>query len=97
MEKQKLNLTEEKAKKLVVAGTVGAVLLAAILVMLLIYQVSSMISYKARIDHYNEQIAYYEQLIEKGESEKETFMLRKWIEREARSLGLVYEDDIPMN
>ncbi len=97
MEKQKLNLTEEKTKKLVAAGTVGAVLLLSILVMLLIYQVSSMIHYKTRIDHYNEQIAYYEQLIEKGESEKETFMLRKWIEREARALGLVYEDDIPLN
>ncbi len=58
---------------------------------------SSMIYLTNRIDHYNEQIAYYEQLIEKGESEKETFMLRKWIEREARALGFVYEDDIPMN
>ena len=53
--------------------------------------------YKKRIESYNEKIAQYEQLIATGESHKETYALRWWIEREARELGLVYPDDFDLN
>ena len=97
MEQQKRALSEEKARRLIVAGTVGAVLLAVILLTVMIYQMISMSIYKKRIENYNDQIAYYKQLIEKGESQKETYALRWWIESEARALGLVFPDDIDLN
>ena len=94
---QKTTLTEEKAKRLIVAGTVGAVLLAVILIIVMIYQLISMSVYQKRIEKYNEQIAYYRELIANGESQKETYALRWWIESEARALGLVFPEDIDLN
>ncbi len=85
-------MTETKAKKLIVAGTVGAVLLAVILLAIMVYQLISMAVYNKRIETYNQKIYEYERLIELGEETKETYSLRWWIEREARELGLVYPD-----
>ena len=86
-------MTESKAKRLIVAGTVGAVLLVVILVSVMIYQLISISVYQKRIRNYDAKIAEYERLIEEGEDTKETYQLRWWIEREARRLGLVYEGD----
>ena len=85
-------MTEEKAKRLIVAGTVGAVLLAVILLAVMIYQMVAISVYKKRIEVYEANIAKYEQLISLGEQTKEVYALRTWIEKEARKLGLVYKD-----
>ncbi len=85
-------MTEEKTKKLIVAGTVGAVLLVVVLVAVMVYQLIAIAVYNKRIDNYNAKIAQYNQLIEQGEETKEIYSLRWWIEREARELGLVYRD-----
>lgn len=85
-------MTEEKTKKLIVAGTVGAVLLVVVLISVMVYQLIAIAVYNKRIDNYNAKIAQYNQLIEQGEETKETYSLRWWIEREARELGLVYRD-----
>lgn len=84
-------MTETKAKRLIVACTVGAVLLAVILLSVMVYQLISISVYNKRIETYNQKIAEYERLIEDGEQTKEVYSLRWWIEREARRLGLVYE------
>jgi hypothetical protein len=97
MEKTQKNLSEEKAKKLIVASTVGAILLVAILIMVMVYQLISIAVHKNRIEYYNAQIAEYERLIAIGEESKETYKLRWWIEQEARELGLVYPDDVGLN
>ena len=86
-------MTEQKAKRLIVAGTVGAVLLIVVLLMVMIYQMIHITVYNRRIEEYNQKIAQYEQLIKDGEETKETYSLRWWIEREARRLGLVYEGE----
>ena len=97
MEENKKVLSEEKTKRLVVAGTVGAVMLAVILLFVMIYQLISIAVYNKRIENYNAKIAEYEQLIKDGENSKETFNALWWIEREARELGLVYPDDFDLN
>ena len=65
--KNKQPITEEKAKKLIVASTVGAVLLIVILVTLMVYQLISIGVNNRRINDYNAKIAQYESLIEQGE------------------------------
>ncbi len=97
MEQSKPKLSEEKTRNLIVAGTVGAVLLVTVLIAVMIYQLISIGVYNKRIKKYEQAIQQYETLIEEGKSQKETYALRWWIEREARELGLVFADDIPLN
>ena len=87
-------MTEEKTKRLIVAGTVGAVLLAVILLMVMVYQLICIGVEKGRIQELEAKIAEYNRLIESGEETIEVRNLKWWIEREARELGYVYKDDI---
>lgn len=87
-------MTESKAKRLIVAGTVGAVLLAVILLAVLAYQLLTISTYNKRIAKLEENIARYEALITEAEDTKEVVSLRWWIEREARELGYVYEGEL---
>lgn len=48
-------MTETKAKRLIVAGTVGAVLLAVILLSVMVYQLISISVYNKRIETYNQK------------------------------------------
>lgn len=92
---EKVQITEEKAKRLIVAGTVGAVLLMAILLMVMIYQLISIGVKNRQIAEYNAAIARYETLIEEGEETIEVRQLEWWIRREAERLGFVFEGDKP--
>ncbi len=85
-------MSEEKAKRLIVASTVGAVLLAVILVMVLVYQLIAMSVYNKRIERYDQAIAEYERLVDEAGEIEEIYKKRLWIESEARKLGLVYPD-----
>lgn len=87
-------MTEEKAKRVIVASTVGAVLLMVILIIVMVYQLIAMGSEKSRINALETKIAEYNQLIAEGEETKEIRSMRWWIEREARELGYVYDGDI---
>lgn len=89
-------MTEEKRKRLVVAGTVGAVLLVVILMFVMVFQ---LISLQIRKNAYNElqaEIARYEQLIENGQDTLEARSKKNWIERRARELGYVYPSDVEL-
>ena len=86
-------MTEAKAKKLIVASTVGAVLLLFILVTIMVYQMITIQVKKNRIEYLQGQIAKYERLTEEGEQTIETRSMREWIEREARKLGYRYSFD----
>ena len=87
-------MTETKAKKLIVAGTVGAVLFAVILLSVLLYQLLTISTYNKRIEKLEQNIARYEMLIVEAKDTKEVVELRAWIEREARKLGYVYKDEL---
>lgn len=84
-------MTESKLKRLIVASTVGAVLLVIILVMVMVYQIISIQVTRKRIAYYEEQKAIYEQMIKDGEECVEARSMREWIEREARKLGYTYD------
>lgn len=90
-------MEESKFKKLVVAGTVGAVLLAVILLIVMIYQMISIGLKKAQLDEYNAAIAEYERLIQEGEDTLEARSTKAWIARRARELGYVYKDDVKLD
>ena len=90
-------MEESKFKKLVVAGTVGAVLLAVILLFIMIYQMITIGLKKNQLDEYNEAIAQYEQLIQKGEDTLEARSTKAWIARRARELGYIYKDDVKLD
>lgn len=86
-------MTESKIKRLIVAATVGAVLLIVILLTIMVYQLISASIEKKRIDEIDAKIVEYRALIEEGEETKEARSMRWWIEREARELGYVYDGD----
>ncbi len=86
-------MNENKAKRLIVASTVGAVLLAVILLVIMIYQLIAIGVKNKRIDYYNEQIAMYDKMIEEGQDVYEARSQRWWIIQEARELGYIFEND----
>lgn len=86
-------MTENKLKRIIVASTVGAVLLMLILLSIMIYQLISIKVQEDIGDELDRQYKTYQQLIKKGEETIKARSMREWIEREARKLGLSYEFD----
>ena len=83
-------MTEEKAKRMIVATTVGAVLLLVTLLAIMVYQIISIKVKENRIAYLDSQYEKYTELIYKGNETIEIRSMREWIEREARKLGLSY-------
>ncbi len=90
-------MTEEKAKRLIVAGTVGAVALVVVLVIVMVYQLISIGVKRNKINELEARIAEYNRLIESGEDTIKARSEARWIEREARELGYIFKDDIIHN
>ncbi len=86
-------MDESKAKKLIVASTVGAVVLAVILLIVMIYQLIAIAVKNNRIDDYKEQIAVLDQLIAENENNLSAIKERDWLIYEARKLGYYFEGD----
>ena len=84
-------MTEKKFKRVIVASTVGAVLLLITLLMIMVYQLISIKVYNDNIAYLEERIAYYNQLIDSGTDVFEARLEREWIEKEAQRLGYVYQ------
>lgn len=84
-------MTEEKAKKRIVAFTVGAVLLLVILLSVMVYQLISIKIYKDKVAELDREIAIYDQLIEEGNDTLAARQQWAWIEFRARELGLTKE------
>ncbi len=86
-------MTEKKFKNLIVAGTVGAILLLVILLSIMLFQIISISVEKRNLAELEEQIAIYNQLIETGEDTVEARSSRWWIIERARELGYVFDGD----
>lgn len=86
-------MTESKFKRIIVASTVGAVLLLLVLVAVMVYQLISIGVENKRIREYETKIAEYNALIEQGVDVKNARMERDWIIYEARKLGYIFEGD----
>ena len=85
-----MRFDEKKAKKLIVASTVGAVLLLFILVTIMVYQMISIQVKKNREDYLNAQLEKFTKLTDEAKDTVKARSMREWIEREARRLGLEY-------
>ncbi len=86
-------MKEEKFKKLVIGGTVAAVLLLVFLVIFLIYQIAALNERKSRIEYLQGEIARYEQIIEdQNASIEDKYTARWWLEYRARQLGMILDE-----
>ena len=90
-------MTESKIKRLIVALTVGAVLLVVILASIMLYQLIDISSQRKALAELNSEIAKYEQLIKEGQDTYETRSMRWWIERRAMELGYQYKGSGPIS
>lgn len=90
-------VTESKFKRLVVAITVGAVLLIVILLSVMTYQLIAIGKERREIAELEREIAEYDELYASGEDTLQARSKRLWIERRARELGYVYEGDVPLS
>lgn len=86
-------MTESKAKRMIVALTVGAVLLLVCLLSVLIYQLIAIGRQEKELADLNAKIELYHQMIEDGEDTLEVRSTRQWIIREARQLGYIFDGD----
>ena len=85
--------SEAKFERRVVAFTVGAVLLLALLIILMCYQLIAIGVKNNRINQLKADIVALEQEYEKGEDTLEIRRRAAYIERRARELGYRYADD----
>lgn len=86
-------MTEKKAKRVIVASTIGAVLLLFILVSVMVYQLVKISIEKKR---YNELVSMCEEYKALNEEGKQTIEARSsywWIVQRARELGYVFDGD----
>lgn len=86
-------MTGEKQKKLIVAGVVGAALLALILLTVMVYQLIAIGVASSRKAELETAIAEYKQLVDEGEdliAERSSY---QWIVRRARQLGYAFDGD----
>lgn len=87
-EKDKKNpISPEKKRKLIVATTIGGILLACILLCVMIYQIIAIETKKRDVAHLESVIAQLEQDIENGEDTLEIRQTKEWILRRAAELG----------
>lgn len=85
-------MKDEKFKKLVMGGTVAAVLLLVFLVVFLIYQITALSQRRERIEYLQGEIARYEQIIASTEDEIEKYQARYWLEQRAAELGMILKN-----
>ena len=85
-------MKDEKFKKLVMGGTVAAVLLPVFLVVFLIYQITALSQRRERIEYLQGEIARYEQIIASTEDEIEKYQARYWLEQRAAELDMILKN-----
>ncbi len=87
-------VSEARFKRRVVAFTVGAVVLLAVLIMLMCYQLIKIGVQRNKLNQLKAEIAVYEQMYKEGEETIELRRKRLYIERRAREIGYHYADDV---
>ena len=88
------SVSEEKFKRIIVALTVGAVVLLSVLITLMCYQLIKIGVENRRKSEYSAKIAELKELSDKNDKELEYLRTNAAIERLARELGYHYSDDI---
>lgn len=87
-------MKDEKFKKLVIGGTVAAVLLLVFLIIFLIYQLVVLNQRRERIEFLNNEIARYEAIYEDdSRTLEERYMANWWRQYRAAQLGMIRGED----
>ena len=86
-------MSENKVIRLIIAATVGAVMLLVILLSIMVYQMVAINTKQKDLEALNAKINEYKLLIEQGEDTIEVRSTYQWIEREARKLGYMFDGD----
>ena len=89
-------MKEEKLKRLIVAITVGAVLLIVILTLVMLFGIIKISKEKRAIAELDREIAHYEQMIDEGEDDFALRSTELWIMRRAWELGYTLKDTVNM-
>lgn len=87
-------MKEEKFKKIVIGATVAAVLLLAVLLVFMVYQLISISVQKNRERELLEQIDACLEYIENAENDIQRYEGYAWLEIVARKLGMVGAGDL---
>ena len=82
-------MKEEKFKRIVIGVTAAAVILLAILLVFMIYQLIAISVRNNRIAELEEQYAYWEQYVDKNKGKIERYEGLAWLEIIARKLGML--------
>ena len=86
-------MTEDKKKRLVVAGTVGAVVLIFVLLSIMCIQLIKISTIRQQTRELDLAIAKYNRLIKEGEDTLEARSTAAWIAKRAYELGYVFKGD----
>ena len=86
-------MSENKVIRIIIASTVGAVLLLVILLSIMVYQMIAIDAKQKDLLALNAKISEYKALIKEGEDTIEVRSTKQWIEREARKLGYIFDGD----
>lgn len=87
-------MSEEKFKRVVVAITVGAVLLFTILLSIMVFQIVSIFCERSEIKDLKKDIEIYKELIQDEEKKLQAVSLKEYIINEAKKLGYKLPTDL---
>lgn len=87
-------MSEEKFKRVVVAITVGAVLLFTILLSIMVFQIVSIFCKRSEIKGLKRDIEIYEELIQDEEKKLQAVSLKEYIINEAKKLEYKLPTDL---
>ncbi len=90
-------MIETKQRNMIIAGTVGAVLLLVILLSILVYQLITIGVKNKKVKALEAETARYEELLKQGEDSLDCYTAKWYIEGKARELGYLYPDEINLN
>lgn len=86
-------MKEEKFKRIVIGVTAAAVILLAILLIYMIYQLIAISVRNSRIAELEKQYEYWSEYVENAESDIQRYEGLAWLEMIARKLGMLGQGD----
>lgn len=90
-------MEEQKRKRIHNATIVGAIFLAVVLLVVLVYQIVAISIEKRDLKALKEQIAYYQSLTEEERNSLEAMDTLEWIKARARELGFELKGDYALD
>ncbi len=90
-------MTEEKFKRISIAATVCSVVLACILLMVLVFQIATIVVKKNRLKAFDAEKAELERMLEESSDELDICKQDWKIKARARELGYRFPEDVKID